>query len=296
MTAFLTILRPANALMAVLAVFVGGLITMQATAFSSLSLGLALLAAFLITGAGNVINDYVDIEADKINKPKRPIPSGRISPKGALTYAITLFLVGIALASQVNLVVLLIAVINSLVLIGYAITLKQRALVGHLAVSYLVGSTFLFGGAVAGNLKLTLILALLAGLANFSREIIKALEDVEGDRAHFLKRMVKKVRKEIASRFKLKGDKVELTYGKRVHLTLATLSLLLAILISLIPLLLHILNESYLIPVMLADVVFIAAMIRFLRAKKPKDYRKASKWIKYGMFLGLIAFIVGALV
>ncbi len=295
MRSYFTILRPANALMAALAVFVGGIIPLQLGALSSVSLGLAVLAAFLIIGAGNVVNDYVDVEADKINRPKRPIPSGRISPRVALGYAICLFIIGIGIARFVNLVAFLIAIINSLLLIGYAFSLKSRALIGHVVVSYLVGSTFLFGGAAVGQLKATAVLFLLAALANFSRELVKALEDFEGDRAHFLQQMVSKI-EQIASRFRVKEGKVELAYGKKGHLTLATLSLLLAIAISPVPFLLHIMGWPYLLVVGMADATFASAILSFLKASKPKQYGKASKFIKYGMFLGLLAFLVGAVV
>ena len=37
------------------------------------------LVVFFITGAGNAINDYFDLEIDRVNRPRRPIPSGRMS-------------------------------------------------------------------------------------------------------------------------------------------------------------------------------------------------------------------------
>jgi len=45
-----------------------------------------------------------------------------------------------------------------------------------------VGSTFLFGGAAVGRPEAVVVLALLAGLSTFAREVIKDVEDVVGDR------------------------------------------------------------------------------------------------------------------
>ena len=145
---------------------------------------LIFLAVFLITGAGNVVNDYYDREIDAVNRPKRPIPSGRISPKSALNYSLVLFAAGCLLASLVNQLCLLVAAFNSVILFFYARNLKTTPLAGNLCVAYLTGSTFLFGGATAGQVGLLAnkVPFLLSFLATMSREIAKDIEDVEGDR------------------------------------------------------------------------------------------------------------------
>ena len=108
----------------------------------------------MITGAGNVVNDYYDREIDAVNRPKRPIPSGRISPKSALNYSLILFAAGCLLAALVNQLCLLVAAFNSAILFFYARNLKTTPLAGNLCVAYLTGSTFLFGGATAGQVGL----------------------------------------------------------------------------------------------------------------------------------------------
>ena len=74
MNAYLEILRPFNALMAVVAIFLMAIISGNFT----LGVFIAGAVVFIITGAGNSINDYFDYKIDAINKPERPIPSGRI--------------------------------------------------------------------------------------------------------------------------------------------------------------------------------------------------------------------------
>ena len=75
MNPYIEILRPGNAIMGAIVVVLVAIIDKT----FSLPILLATLAVFFETSAGNVINDYFDYQIDLINKPERPIPSGRIS-------------------------------------------------------------------------------------------------------------------------------------------------------------------------------------------------------------------------
>ena len=116
-----------------------------------LAAALIFLTVFLITGAGNAINDYYDREIDAINRPKRPIPSGRISARAAFYYSLVLFAVGCLCAGLVNQICLEVAAFNSVLLFLYARNLKATPLAGNICVAFLTGSAFLFGGAAAGS-------------------------------------------------------------------------------------------------------------------------------------------------
>jgi len=296
MFGYLEILRFKNCLMAAFAVLIGSflylkldlLLVWQPVAF-------AMLAAFLITGAGNTINDYFDVEADRLNRPKRPIPSEKVSVRGALAYSIFLFAFGIILASLTNLLAFGIAVFNSLMLVVYSWSLQHKTFFGNFTVGYLTGSTFLFGGAAVGNIQLPLLFGLLAGLATFSREIIKDLEDIEGDRKTFLKKQ-SFVKKRIMERFIVTKEGVILKYKERAGLVTANVSLILALLLSPAPYLFGLVDFLYLILVIPADLAFLACIIRSRKAKKSQDFGRLSRLIKYGYFLGLLAFIGGILV
>jgi len=298
---YVKLMRPLNCLMAAVSVFIGGLIVSPVLGiFAAERIWVAMVAAFLISGAGNAINDYVDVEADKINKPKRPVPSGRVSRNSALTFSVLLFIIGIFLAGIINYVTFGIAVINSMLLIVYSTHLQNKMLLGNVTVSYLVASGFLFGGAALNNLLLPLLLALLAGLSNMAREIVKDLEDIEGDKKSFLKRIAKKAIKavapSIAERFGFDGKSAKLKYSARALSMLAIVFLLLAIIISPLPYLWGMLGISYLAVLAAADLVFLAAAVLAAKASASRHYHRSSKMIKLGMFLGLVAFIVGALI
>ncbi len=129
MKVLLEIQRPLNCFMAGAAAIVGLLI---ADGWNVEMAALIFLTVFLFTGAGNTINDYYDIEIDKINRPDRPIPSGRLSPKEALALSITLFALGLIFASLVNKICLAIAGLNSVLLFLYARDFKVMPLVGNI--------------------------------------------------------------------------------------------------------------------------------------------------------------------
>ena len=76
------IIRVWNCIMAGLAAVIGMKIVCGAiTGMPVFDTVLVFLSVFLITGAGNVINDFFDADIDTINRPKRRIPSGRINRK-----------------------------------------------------------------------------------------------------------------------------------------------------------------------------------------------------------------------
>jgi len=143
---------------------------------------LAFVVCFVVTAGGNAINDFYDAKIDAVNKPHRPIPSGRISPRRAFAFAVGLFGIGIALSYLINPICFFIAAANSLLLIGYAYKLKRTVLWGNVSIGYLTGSTFLFGGAAVNEIMVTFVLFMLAMLATMGREIVKDIEDIKGDK------------------------------------------------------------------------------------------------------------------
>jgi len=297
MFAYLDILRLHNLVMSVLAVFIGWILILGISpeVLIAPQLFLAMLAVFLVSGAGNVINDYFDTESDKINKPKRPIPSGKISKGAALLYAILLFATGIILAGFLNTITFIIAFVNSMILIVYSLMLQNKIFFGNISIAYLVGSIFLFGGAATGSidfLKLPLILALLSALATFSREIIKDLEDIEGDKQSFLKKLSGGIGR-LAERFGFSRGEIKLKYNKERAKTIAAASLLLAVLISPVPFLMNLLGYVYLLALIPTVAVFLFAFYMIMKVNGKRNYSRISKLIKIGMLLALIAFFLG---
>jgi 4-hydroxybenzoate polyprenyltransferase len=90
---------------------------------------LALSSACLYTG-GIVLNDYCDLETDRIERPNRPLPSGAISPRAALGLAVALLAAGIALAATVNSTALITASAVALLIATYDVRYKSVPVLG----------------------------------------------------------------------------------------------------------------------------------------------------------------------
>jgi geranylgeranylglycerol-phosphate geranylgeranyltransferase len=237
------------------------------------------LVAALVAAGGNAINDYADQEIDRINRPDRPIPSGRMTPSRAMITSFTLFAGGIALAVFLNPYCLFLACLNSLLLVLYAWGLKRRGLVGNLSIGYLVGSTFLFGGLAAAGPSVpseVLILALMASLSTVGRELIKAIQDMEGDR-------------------RLGFRTFPLSHGTGKAAASAVGSILAAVAVSPLPYALGIFGWYYLVPATASIAAFLAAAWTIARSRDPEAAAGASLACKAGMGLGLIAFMTGVL-
>lgn len=269
------ITRPANALAAGLATVVAYLI---ATGTLIPAVLLLFVIVTLVTAAGNVINDYYDIEIDRVNRPDRPIPSGQVTPAAARAFAIALFIAGIVVSLFTNPLCIAIAVFNSLLLAGYAAFLKRTPLLGNIAVSYLAASMFLFGGALAGMTGLSHVVpfAAMSFFAMLARELIKDAEDVEGDQASG------------AVTFPIR-------YGIRPSVILAFICGIAGAAASLVPSAWW--GAWYIGGILVVDAVILSACLLTIRATTPAAVRasNASSYLKAGMFLSLVVFTASAL-
>jgi geranylgeranylglycerol-phosphate geranylgeranyltransferase len=184
----LRLVRAGNLGVSFVGTVVGGLVAHGMGISGSLEFWAILLLAAtstaLVTAGGNVLNDLEDIEGDRINHPNRPLVTGEISVQSGRIIAIGLFVGGIETALPVILVYPLVGVILAVALtamLGYEFRLKAAGLAGNAIVAVLTGLVFLYGGAAAGDALILVPFAAMAFLATLSREVIKDMEDVEGD-------------------------------------------------------------------------------------------------------------------
>lgn len=269
MKPFLRLIRPVNCLMAAVAVligaYLGGIASFTPVVF-------AMITAFTVSGGGMVVNDYYDRELDVIYDHEKPIPSGDVSTRTALILSFMLFSIGIYLSVWVNYYVLALAAVNSALLIGYAKDLQKRFFLSNLTVSFLVGSTFVFGGLAANNFMPSLLLAAMAFFANTTREIVKDIEDKEADAT--------------------KGVKsVPIVLGEAKAKLVSSVFTIIAVGITPLPIVLGIFGLRYGVTVLFSIAVFIWSVVLIERNADPS---KIQGMLKLGMLLGLIAFLVGA--
>ena len=271
MNAYLEIIRPGNALMAVITVLLMVIISGNFT-YDVLA---AFVVVFIVTGAGNSVNDYFDHKIDAINKPRRPIPSGRISLKAAGMYSLALFAVGIVLAFFIGLIPGIIVISSSILMIYYAYSLKKKFLIGNIVISFLTGLSFVFGGVVVGEITVSILLGFYAFLMTMAREIVKDMEDVEGD--------------------KIEGARtLPIISGLRISSILAGFFMIFASLSSPILYFIGIFTVFYLPLLFIAIILFLWGALSILKDQSVKNTAKVSKRLKIGMGITFLAFAAGS--
>jgi 4-hydroxybenzoate polyprenyltransferase len=100
--------RPFTLIAPALGMFTGSVIALGAnpavpiTPWVGLKIVLGTLMAAVLNAASNTLNQVTDLEADQVNKPSRPIPSGRVMPEEALRLSGLLYLAALLLATPVG--------------------------------------------------------------------------------------------------------------------------------------------------------------------------------------------------
>ncbi len=141
------------------------------------------VCAGFVAGLGNLVNDYFDADIDRVNKPRRPVPSGRLSRRyvGWVYGVGTVVLTGLMIAALAAPILALMAVWEIL-LFFYASTAKRVALLGNILISAICASAFAVGTVITGVDDVVLYPVCFAFVFVMGRELIKGAEDVEGDR------------------------------------------------------------------------------------------------------------------
>lgn len=238
------------------------------------------LSVFLISASILVLNDYFDVETDKLNAPHRPIPSNAVTPSEALLLSIILMLFGIILSYLISIIALLFSVILLIVGFFYNRTYKKSGLPGNLMVSFSVGMTFIYGGVSVGlpfN-NIVWLFGLIAALIDLGEEIAADAMDMQGD-------------------LLINSNSMAIKYGKQVAIRTSGYIFFFVILLTSIPFILRWLPAIYLVPIAIMDTSIAYSSLRLLESndnKEPgnKDLgRKYIRWIYLGATFGLLVFI-----
>lgn len=181
---------------------------------------LLVLATVLIAAAGYIINDYFDIKLDYLNKPNQMIVGKSIKRRYAMVWHIVLNAAGLAMAAYVaskigHPFLILFQLIAAALLWYYSVSFKKQVIIGNLIIAsltalvpftagyYEVAVMFDYLSDLTGNqensgliqnigyllfsIKYLLYWVIgysaFAFLLTFIREIVKDIEDIEGDKA-----------------------------------------------------------------------------------------------------------------
>jgi len=160
--------------------------------FGSLpSLKIALLALFIpMVGwtAGLYLSDFLDRKLDAIQKPHRPIPSGRIKPKEALAIGGIFVITGFLLSFLLSLNNIILVVVVALLVLSYAKISKSRGIIGNLNRGIVTVAAYFFGVfSVDQPIQLfpiyVWLLAIVFLLHDTNSNLVGAIRDMEGDKA-----------------------------------------------------------------------------------------------------------------
>lgn len=146
---------------------------------------LLLFVAVMTIASGTMpINDLIDRDADLVNRPDRPIPSGRVKPWQAVALSVVLSAIGVACAFAVGRAVGFAALGLVVLATFYNLRGKKLGIAGNTMVSLCVSSTFSVGALARGwpPHGLPLTLTAVAFLASLALETAGDIHDAAGDR------------------------------------------------------------------------------------------------------------------
>jgi 4-hydroxybenzoate polyprenyltransferase len=152
------------------------------------NIGFFSLGIFFLVAFANAHNDITDFEIDKINRSKRPLPSGKISIKAAYKISGILFLAAIVFSALAGIKYAPLFFIVGTLSVIYNRFLKGLPLVGNFTVALLTTTPIIIPIIKFGlpQPKLS-TLVFFAFMLTFVREITKDIEDMEGDKSQNLK-------------------------------------------------------------------------------------------------------------
>jgi 4-hydroxybenzoate polyprenyltransferase len=225
--------------------------------------------------AGYVINDIIDIESDKINKPEKIYVGNKISKKNAFFLYYVLNAASVFSAFLLwDSIIIIVTFLSILLLFLYSKNFKQSYLIGNLSIAFLsiipIVEIFLYFEPKGIDNEF-IAYALFAFLTTLAREIVKDKEDGEGDL-----RMGIHTLANIVSEKKI----------KQYLLTINTLLLFTLVIFLLL------LKHLYIIPILVYcfSMILPSVLLNFsiFSLKTKSDYSQLSKYLKIYMFFGLI--------
>lgn len=234
------------------------------------------LSVFFISASILVLNDYFDVETDKLNAPHRPIPSNMVTPSEALLLSIALMVFGLILSYLISIIALLISIILFIIGFLYNRNYKKSGLPGNLMVSFSVGMTFIYGGVSVGSPfnNIVWLFGAIAALIDLGEEIAADAMDMQGD-------------------LLIDSRSLAIKYGKTAALRISSYIFLFVVLLTSVPFILRWLPAIYLIPITIMDLAIAYPSLRLLGSGNDANAgRKYIRWIYLGATLGLLVFIL----
>jgi len=245
---------------------------------SILNLLYGFTCGFFISSPALILNDYFDLEVDRINAPNRPLPSGIITPAEVIALTIFAAVLGLASSALISVYALIISIILLIIGFLYNWKLKETGLPGNLLVSFSVAATYILGGIAVLNPwnKIVITFSIMVFFIDLGEEISADAMDIDGD--------------------KIRNSKsIAIRMGRKFALNVAGILFFVVIIISLIPIYFHWLGISYLFMILIFDAVTFLSVLKLLRSKTSEEGLFYIKQIYRGGSLGLLIFVASQL-
>ncbi len=264
------------------------------TALNNTSFAALVFATLFIAAAGYIINDIYDVEADAINKPNKQIIGKHITEEKANNLFMIFTVLGIILGIYVSWQIdknsfATLFLIASFLLYKYATSLKSSVLIGNILVSVLVGFSILIVGlfeitpmlnvnnrdAYVFMFEILFHYAIFAFLINLIREIIKDLEDVDGD-------------------YKADYNTLPLTLGRKRASNIALIICLITIATVFYYVLAYLYENTYLLSYFIIAIIapLLYCAVKLVSAKNKTHFTHLSLVLKITLFLGMLSIVV----
>lgn len=254
---------------------------------------LLLIASVCIAGAGYIINDYFDINIDQVNKSDKVIVGKFIKRRAAILLHAVISFVGLVLSIYVgykirNIFIPLFNFLAIMILLVYSSTFKKKLLIGNILISLLTAWVILvltlaeYRFRISPHdivwqrlLKVSFIYAGFAFIVSLVREVIKDMEDMEGD-------------------MKYGCTTMPIVWGIPVSKVFAGVWIVVLAGI-LVALQIYVIQFGWWFSAFYAFVAIIIPLIWVLRnlyrANTPADFHRLSNVIKFIMLTGIISMI-----
>lgn len=284
--------------------FFDGLLKSDVAGITSLNFFLLVFSTTLVAAAGNIINDYFDRKADRINKPEKLIIGKFVKRRVAIVTHVLINLLALSIAGYLSWELasfgfVLIHLLTINLLWFYSMYFKRKFLIGNVIIAGLTAMVPLLVGFYydqcisSGALEVSnfndgllfisakiLIIVISIGLAGFAfiinlgREIIKDMEDIPGDKI-------------------LKARTIPIVLGIKSSKWIVTLILLAALLfITLVIFLLPKIELIGLLSLFVAGILVLVAIITNLIGETKQHYKLANNWLKLAMIAGVLTPII----
>ena len=255
---------------------------------------LLVLSSVFIAAAGYIINDYFDLNIDRINKPDKLVVEKIIGRRWAIIWHFFLSMAGIGIGFYLDFsthatLVGMSNMICASCLFIYSISLKRKMLWGNILISLLTAwvvlvvtwceARFFFQSKTILNTpkiaRITMLYAGFAFIISLIREVVKDMEDVEGDRRYGCRTM-------------------PIVWGMNASKIFAAVWLvILTVMVATVQV--YVLQFQWWLSALYCVLFVIAPLIqiflKLLKAQTAEDFHRLSTMIKLVMFTGILSMI-----